>query len=342
MKIHDLRSDTVTKPTPAMRKAMADAEVGDDVYFEDPTINKLEAMSAERLGKEAALFVTSGSMGNLIPLFINAGRGTEVITHANSHIIQHEVGAMSAIAGTLPIAVDSPRGLLDAKTVEPYIKPVAYDLARTAMIEVENTIGGICYPLQSLKDIRLLADRYALKVHLDGARLFNAAVATGVDISEIAANADTVTFCLSKGLGAPVGSILCGSKEFIAKARTVRKMIGGGMRQAGILAAAGIYALEHHVDRLAQDHTHAKLVAQALDQTGWARVSLTDVETNIMFFSVAGVPGKKVVSVLRSHGVLCSGDGDTIRLVTNLDLSSEDIADVCRRIGAIDPKEFVQ
>lgn len=340
MHVFDLRSDTVTKPTAGMRKAMAEAEVGDDVYFEDPTVNRLESMSAELTGKEAALFVTSGSMGNLIPLFLNAGRGTEVLTHSESHIMQHEVGAVSAIAGTMPVGIPAPRGLLTADILRPLIKPLEYDLARTAMIEVENTIGGVCYGLEHLKGIRALADEHALVVHMDGARLLNATVATGIDVATFSAQADTVTFCLSKGLGAPVGSMLCGTKEFISKARVVRKLLGGGMRQAGILAAAGIYALEHHIDRLADDHAHAKVVAQALASTGWATIELADVETNIMFFSVGTVPGEQVARVFGRHGIRCSGGGTSVRLVTNLDLSDADIEQVCTIIREIDPQEF--
>ncbi|MFA5469042.1 MAG: GntG family PLP-dependent aldolase [Sphaerochaetaceae bacterium] len=340
MKKYDLRSDTITKPTEAMRKAMANAEVGDDVYFEDPTVNRLEAMMSERLGKEAALFVSSGSMGNLIPLYILAGRGSEVLTHSESHIIQHEIGALSTIAGALPIAVASPRGILSAALLEPLIKPVAYDLAKTALIEVENTIGGICYPLKTLQGIKELAKKHSLYVHIDGARLFNAAVATGVDISHLAENGDTVTVCLSKGLGAPVGSVLCGTKEFIKEARRVRKLLGGGMRQVGILAAAGIYALEHNVKRLADDHQRAKRIAEALEKTDWAKLNVADVETNIIFFHVEGVSGAKAASVLSAKGILCSGSGPLVRLVTNLDLSEEDIEAVCGIINTIEAEEF--
>ncbi len=342
MKLYDLRSDTITKPTEAMRKAMANAEVGDDVYHEDPTVNRLESLAAEMLGKESALFVSSGSMGNLIPLFIHAGRGCEVLTHANSHIVQHEVGAVAAIAGALPIGIDAPRGILTAKLLKPLIKPRSYDLARTAMIEVENTIGGVCYPLETLQEIGELAEQHHLVTHMDGARLWNAAVATNVEVSTISAMADTVTCCLSKGLGAPVGSLLCGSKQFIAQARAIRKMLGGGMRQAGILAAAGIFALEHHITRLADDHARAKSIAQTLEATGWARVSVTDVETNIIFFSVPAVEANRVVQAFAAHGILCSGEGETIRLVTNLDFTDEDTESVCRALKSMDSKEFTQ
>jgi threonine aldolase len=340
MKIYDLRSDTITKPTPAMRKAMAEAEVGDDVYREDPTVNRLEGMMSERLGKEAALFVSSGSMGNLIPLYLLAGRGSEVLAHSASHIIQHEIGSISAIAGAMPIGVNAPRGLLSAPILEPLIKPEAYDLAKTALIAVENTIGGICYPLKSLQGIRALADRYNLAVHIDGARLFNAAVATGVDISHIAANSDTVTVCLSKGLGAPVGSVLCGSRDFIEEARRVRKLLGGGMRQAGILAAGGIYALEHNVKRLASDHQHAQEIATALRKGGWAKFEMADVETNIIFFQVEGQKGAKVVELLKERGILASASGDMVRLVTNLNLSSKDVFEVCGIILGMEVEDF--
>jgi len=340
MTYYDLRSDTITKPTTEMRKAMADAEVGDDVYFEDPTVNRLEKLSAEMLGKEAALFVSSGSMGNLIPLFIHAGRGCEVLTHRDSHIIQHEVGAVSALAGALPIGLDAPRGILTPEVLEPHIKPHAYDLARTAMIEVENTIGGVCYPLEILQDIRNLATRYGLLVHMDGARLWNASVATGVAADTLATQADTVTFCLSKGLGAPVGSVLCGTQEFIDKARAIRKMLGGGMRQVGILAAAGLYALDHNINRLADDHDHARTIAETINTTEWAHVAMENVETNILFMYVPGTNIQKVVEVLKAHGILCSGSGESIRLVTNLGISDYDTEHICEIIRTINPKEF--
>jgi threonine aldolase len=342
MKKFDLRSDTITKPVPAMRAAMAKAEVGDDVYREDPTINQLEDLSAELTGMERALFVSSGSMGNLIPLYLNAGRGTEVITHASSHIIQHEVGAMSAIAGAIPIAVNSPRGLLRSEELEPLIKPRAYDLARTAMIEVENTTGGVCYPLEQLQAIGALAKKYQLKVHMDGARVWNASVATGRSLKEIASVADTITFCLSKGLGAPVGSMLCGTTEFIQEALSLRKMLGGGMRQAGILAAAGLYALENHVERLAEDHENAQKIANTLEKTGWAKLTKEDVETNIIFFSVPGCSGQKTAEVLSSYGILCFGDVEQVRLVTNLDVSAKDTLEICSILESIPVKEFGQ
>lgn len=340
MKQYELRSDTFTQPSEAMRKAMAVAEVGDDVYAEDLSINRLEALAAEITGKEAALFVTSGSMGNLIPLFVNGGPLSEVLTHSESHIIQHEVGAVASIAGVLPIGISTPRGILSVEALEAQIKPQQYDLAKTAMIEVENTIGGICYPLERLREIKGLAERHNILVHLDGARLFNAAVATGVTVKELAACSDTLSFCISKGLGAPVGSLLCGDISFIAKARSVRKVLGGGMRQGGILAAAGIFALEHNVERLAEDHLHARQIAKTLAQTSWAQVHLEDVETNMVFFSVPGHRGQNVAEALARQGIRSNALGDSIRFVTHLDFTSDDCQAVCSILANFDERDF--
>lgn len=341
MKYYELRSDTFTQPSEMMRKAMATAEVGDDVYAEDPSINRLEALAAEITGKEAALFVTSGSMGNLIPLFVNGGPLSEVLTHTESHIIQHEVGAVASIAGVLPVGIATPRGILSVEALEPHIKPHQYDLTKTAMIEVENTIGGICYPLETLRAIKALAEKHQILVHLDGARIFNASIATGVAVKEFASCADTLSFCISKGLGAPVGSLICGDAAFIGKARSVRKVLGGGMRQGGILAAAGIYALEHNVERLGEDHAHARQIAETLAQTGWAQLELEDVETNMVFFSVKGHRGPKVAEVLDRHGIRSNALGDTIRFVTHLDFSEEDCQAVCTILANLDEQEFL-
>ena len=329
MKYYDLRSDTITKPTEAMRKAMADAEVGDDVYREDPTTTKLEALAAELTGKERGLFVSSGSMGNLISLYINGGRSNEVFTAANSHIIHHEIGAVAAIAGVLPISFDVPRGILNADAFIGKVKQGSYDMANTTLIEVENTIGGYCYPLENLEGIKDFASTHDLKVHMDGARIFNAQVATGISVKTYASYADTITFCLSKGLGCPVGSMLCGDEEFINKALTIRKMLGGGMRQTGVLAAAGLYALENHVDRLADDHAHAKALADALVKGGWAEVDTEGVQTNIVFFRVPSMQSTEVVSQLAKQGILANTEGEMVRLVTNLDLHDEDITKLC-------------
>jgi threonine aldolase len=333
MKRYDLRSDTITKPTEAMRKAMYEAEVGDDVYREDPTTNKLEQLGAQLSGKERSLFVSSGSMGNLISLYLNGGRSNEVLTASNSHIIQHEIGSIAAIAGVLPIALDVPRGILSASDLEGKVKSGNYDMATTTLIEVENTIGGYCYPLENLEGIRDFANCHNLLVHMDGARVFNAQVATKIPVKTYASYADTLTFCLSKGLGAPVGSLLCGDESFINKAMTIRKMLGGGMRQNGILAAAGLYALEHNIQRLAEDHEHARAIALALEKAGWAQVDKQGVQTNIVFFTVEGYEATDIVKKLAKVGILANNEGPMVRLVTNLDLSDEDTDAVCKILG---------
>lgn len=323
MKRFDLRSDTVTKPTKGMREAMARAEVGDDVYREDPTMTALEERAAALTGKEAALFVPSGCMGNLIPLYIQAGRGKEVLTASSSHIIGHEIGSLAAIAGTLPITIDAPRGILSASDLQGRVKAGSYDAATTAVVAVENTIGGYIYPIENLAGIRRFADAHNLKVHMDGARIFNAQEATSIPVKEWASFADTITFCLSKGLGAPIGSMLCGSHAFIREALTVRKMLGGGMRQTGILAAAGLWALDHHVERLGEDHLHAKMIAKSLEKSG-ATVDMEGVQTNIIFFTVDNLEADQVLSRLERVGILANTEGKVIRLVTNLDISADD------------------
>ncbi len=338
--MYDLRSDTITLPTRQMRNAMAEAEVGDDVYHEDASINRLEKMASEMIGKEDAIFVPSGSMGNLVTLYINGGRGKEVLCDINSHIIQHEVGSIASIAGTLSIGVPTTKGILTAAMLEPLIKEKSYDLAQTVLIEVENTIGGICYPYANLVEIKALAEKHNMLVHTDGARFFNAVVATNTDPVELADQTDTLTFCISKGLGAPVGSLLCGSSPFIEEARAIRKMLGGGMRQAGILAAAGIYALTNNITRLKDDHNRATQIAKALEQTDWALFDIADVQTNIIFFAVHGVSGKRVEKVMRNHNIACFGGNETVRLVTNLNNTQQDIDEVCKEIARIDKKEF--
>ena len=337
MKVYDLRSDTVTRPSAAMRNAMAEAEVGDDVYGEDPTVNKLQDMSAALTGKEAALFVPSGSMGNLIPIFLNCGRGNEILCDSRSHIVQHEMAAASAIAGSLPIQIPTDKGILDASQLESHIQPDIYYVARTRMVAVENTHnagGGTFYPLAALKKIGVFARRRKMSFHMDGARLFNASVAGGDPVKSLCAEADTVTFCISKGLGAPVGALLCGTKEFIAEARRVRKLLGGGMRQAGIIAAAGVYALTNNIERLAEDHENAKTIARALACTSWADVVPDDVVTNIIYFRTRDRNAEDVAHTLEQNGIL-SGDPagpDRIRLVTHLEISPKDAAEIARII----------
>jgi threonine aldolase len=338
MTMYDLRSDTVTKPSPGMRKAMAEAEVGDDVYGEDPTVNALQDLAAEVTGKEAGLFVTTGSMGNLLPIYLNCGRGNEFLVESRGHSVQHELGGVAAIAGSLPIMIPAPKGILTPALLEPWIQPDIYYCAHTRMIVLENThnmAGGTVYPLQALKDLGAFARSRGLSVHVDGARIFNAAAALGVPARQLCADADTVTFCLSKGLGAPVGSVVCGPKPFIAEARRVRKMLGGGMRQAGVIAAAGVYALRNNVDRIAEDHENARLIAQALAQTKWAEIDPKDVASNMVFFRTLGREAEKVVRALEEQGIRSGATGpDQVRFVTHLDVSREDTKDVTRIIGA--------
>ncbi len=336
----DLRSDTITQPTDEMRKVMAYAEVGDDVYGEDPSINRLEQMAAELTGKERALFISSGSMGNLIPLFVNGGRGNEVIAHRDAHIMHHEVGSVAAIAGVLPICVNTPGGILSAESIEPHFRESSYMMSRTTMIEVENTISGVCYPLENLRGIKALAEKRGILVHMDGARFWNASVASGIDPATLASTCDTLTFCISKGLGAPVGSLLCGSVEFIEEARHIRKMLGGGMRQAGIIASAGIYALEHNIDRLRTDHERARKIAETLAGTSWAEIDLEAVQTNIIFVSGKACDGKRIEAVLNAHGIACYGSKESVRLVTHLNLTDDDIEKVCSIIASLDEGDF--
>lgn len=339
MKIYDLKSDTVTRPSPGMRKAMHDADVGDDVYAEDPTVNRLQDMAADMTGKEAALFVTSGSMGNLIPVYLNCGRGNELLIDSRGHIVQHELASATAIAGCLPVQIPTAKGILSVADLEPRIQPDIYYCTRTRMIAFEdshNAAGGTVYPLETLQEIGAFARRRKLTVHLDGARLFNAAAASGASVKAICAEANTATFCLSKGLGAPVGAVLCGKKDFIAEARRVRKMLGGGMRQAGIIAAAGLYALEHNVERLAEDHENAKAIARALAATDWARIDPDEVVTNIMYFQTPGREPQSVVDAFEAHGILSGPPGgDSIRLVTHLDVSRADTREIVKIIATM-------
>ncbi len=339
MKRYDLRSDTITKPTPEMRKAMYQAEVGDDVYREDPTTRRLEEMAAQLSGKEKALFVSSGSMGNLISLYLNGGRSNEVLTAMNSHIIHHEIGSVASIAGVLPIGIETPRGILSAANLQGKVKSGEYDMATTTLVEVENTIGGYCYPLENLEGIRDFADTHGLKVHMDGARIFNAQQAMGIPVKTYAKYADTLTFCLSKGLGCPVGSLLCGDEAFINKALTVRKILGGGMRQTGILAAAGLYALEHNVERLNDDHRRAKTIAKALEESGWAKVDMEGVQTNVIFFTVPGFNAHEVIAQLSEVGILANNEGPIVRLVTNLDITEQDTSEICSLLKAFKPRK---
>src|SRR5579864_117407 len=287
----DLRSDTATRPTPEMRRAMAEAIVGDDVYGEDPTVNRLQERAAEIFGREAALFVPSGSMGNLIAIKVWTHHGNEVVCEERGHINQFEMAAMSAVAGCLPRPIYVEDGILTWERIEPVIQPRVYARAQTGLISLEsshNMAGGTVYPVEVANAICDGAHAAKLPVHLDGARIFNAAVALGRNVVDLTRKFDSVMFCLSKGLGAPVGSMLVGSSEFIEKARVYRKMFGGGMRQAGVLAAAGLVALEKSPSRLHEDHANARFLAEGLARLPGIQVDLKKVQTNIVIFDVSG------------------------------------------------------
>ncbi|MGL1890794.1 MAG: beta-eliminating lyase-related protein [Spirochaetaceae bacterium] len=341
MRIYDLRSDTITKPSEEMRKAMYIAEVGDDVYGEDPSINRLQEISNKLTGKKASLFVSSGSMANLIALYINGGRGKDVLMHKDAHSLNHELGAPSAIAGINPIGVPGERGILRSDILEDYVNPKNGDYhdAKTSMIIIENShnfAGGTCYYKENLKDVHGFVRKYGLKMHIDGARIFNAAIATDMSVKEICSYADTVSFCLAKGLGAPVGAILSGSKDFIEEAKMVRKMLGGGTRQAGIVAAGGIYALENNVDRIIQDHINAKTLATTLSKKSWAKVDPSKIETNIIFFETIGISARRLEGKFSRRGIKCFATAtNTVRFVTSMEQNKQDINSICGIINAL-------
>lgn len=341
MRCIDLRSDTVTIPTEEMRKAMAEAEVGDDVYREDPTINKLEQKAAELLGKEAALFVPSGTMGNQISVMTHTNRGDEIILEAESHIFYYEVGGIAALSGVQARTIKGEYGVLDPKNVENAIRPENIHVPKTALICLENThnrAGGCVIPLDNMKTIYEIARRHNIPVHLDGARIFNAAVALGVEAREIAQYADSIMFCLSKGLCAPVGSIVVGTKQWIEKARKNRKKLGGGMRQAGILAAAGIIALEKMITRLHEDHENARILAEGLSQIPKISVDLKSVHTNMVFhdFSKTGFTADEYVTKLKQKGILVNASSATrVRMVTHYGISKKDIEYTIKAVNEI-------
>lgn len=321
----DLRSDTVTRPTPEMRAAMAAAEVGDDVYGEDPTVNLLEKRAAEMFGREAGLFVPTGTMGNQIAIRLLTKPGQEVICESRSHILDWEMATTAVFSGCLVRAVPTERGTLTWADIEPVIFERGAFRAATGLIEIENTAnltGGRCTSLAVMEEIWTNATERKLPVHLDGARIFNAAVALGVDVKTLTRGFDTVMFCLSKGLCAPVGSMLVGSAELMDQARLYRKALGGGMRQVGILAAAGLIALEQMPARLHEDHANARLLAEALSHLDCIDIDLDSVETNIVIFKVTGeVCATELVSRLKTRGILASSLGpNSIRLVTHHDV----------------------
>jgi threonine aldolase len=328
----DLRSDTVTVPTDGMRKAMARAEVGDDVYGDDPTVNRLQDMVASLLGKRFALFVPSGTMANQLAIRSQSQPGQEVIVESTSHIVRYEQGAAGALAGVQLHWVPGERGLMNAEQVEAAIRPKDPHSIPTALICLENTHnagGGTIYPLSTIEKIRTVAVRCGIPMHLDGARLMNAVAATTLPPAAYAQHFETVSMCLSKGLGAPVGSLLVSSDQpLIDRARRFRRMYGGAMRQAGILAAAGIYALEHHLTRLTEDHTHAKKLARQLQQIPSVQVVPQHVETNIVIFQIADQRRSpaEIVAALKQEGVLINSvGGSSYRAVTHLNVSAKQI-----------------
>ncbi|MBY0527627.1 MAG: low-specificity L-threonine aldolase [Gemmataceae bacterium] len=324
----DLRSDTMTRPTPAMRDAMHIAEVGDDVFNEDPTVNRLQERVAALLGKEAALFVPSGTMSNQICIKAHTQPGDEMLCDVSCHVYVYEAGGPAVLSGVTCRTIDGDYGVLDVTQLEGKVRPDNEHLVQTRIVCLENTHnrgGGRIYPLEKTEAVSRWARKHGLIMHLDGARLWNAIVAAGVPAAEWGKHFDSVSVCFSKGLGAPVGSALVGSREFVAKCRRIRKLFGGGMRQAGVLAAAALYAMDHHVERLAEDHRNARVLAQAVAATHGLRLDPEDVETNIVYFHIDPELGsaKDVASTLRQRGVLVHPTApQTIRMCTHLDVSA--------------------
>ena len=327
--IIDIRSDTVTHPTPAMRKAMYEAELGDDVFEEDPTVNRLEAMAAQKLGKEAALFVATGTMGNLVSIVTHCQRGDEVIVGDQCHSFFYEVGGAAVVGGLAWHCLPNGRGLPETSAVEDAIRIENIHAPRTGLICLENThnrCGGVAFSSEQMKPIADVAKRHGVPMHLDGARIFNAAIATGEPASTLAAPFASVQFCLSKGLCCPVGSLVVGAKDFIKRARKTRKMLGGGMRQAGVLAAAGIVALDSMIDRLAEDHANARLLAEGIAQIPGLAIDLSLVQTNIVVFEAVAVAPSTLIARLAAEGVkIVPFGGKRCRAVTHYGIDREHI-----------------
>ncbi|WP_099159956.1 low-specificity L-threonine aldolase [Virgibacillus ndiopensis] len=337
----DLRSDTVTKPTAEMRQAAFEAVVGDDVYNEDPTLIELEDEAAKILGKEAAMFVPSGTQGNQIAVLTHCQSGQEIILEAESHIYYYEGAAISAFAGVQPRTIIGTNGVMDPHTVKNAVRDVSdIHVPETGLICLENThnrAGGTIVPLENMKEIYSIAHNQQIPVHLDGARLFNAAIATGKDVKEYAMYTDSVQFCLSKGLGAPVGSIIGGTKTFIKKARKWRKRLGGGLRQAGIIAAPGLVALRTMVNRLAEDHQNAKLLASGLEAVKGITIE-NNVDTNIVLVNTkeAGISSIEFIEMLKKNGILAVSFGpNTVRFTTHFDVSKGQIKDAIHKVNRL-------
>ncbi len=322
----DLRSDTVTKPSKAMREAMAYAEVGDDVWGDDPTVNLLQDKCKVLTGKPAALFVTSGCMGNQIAIKCHTNPAEEIIAECDSHIVKYEIAAPSFISGVQVMPLKGNMGVLDTVDVKNNIRPDWYHYPKTSLICIENThnrAGGTIYPLEDIKKISSLAKDNNLKLHLDGARIFNASVKSGVSIKEYASHVDSITFCFSKGLGAPIGSILCGDVDFITRAHKFRKILGGGMRQVGIIAAGAIYALDNNVTRLKDDHINARHFAEEISKLPFIEIDLSTVQTNIVIFKTKR-DAFKIREDCEAKGLLVSNDKTTfMRAVFHMDVSAE-------------------
>lgn len=341
MELIDLRSDTVTKPSMAMREAMMAAEVGDDVYGEDPTVNRLQEEIAGMFAKEAALFVPSGTMGNEICIKAHTQPGDEIIVESDSHIFVYETGAPSLLAGVQIFPVRGENGMMTAEQVEKSVRRDVYYLPRTRLICIENThgrSGGSIIPLGEIEKIHAIARSRDIRMHLDGARLWNASVATGIPVREYAKYFDTVSVCFSKGLGAPVGSMIVGSKEKVADALKIRKIFGGGMRQAGVLAAAALYAVEHNIGRLAADHENAKILAEKLSEIGAFDIDPGKVQTNMVIFDVGGTGMNRdhLLNLLKEHGVLLTPEGEnSVRAVTHLDLTRSQVLRAAELFGEL-------
>lgn len=333
--------DTSTEPTPAMIEAMAHAQLGDDVYHTDPTVNELERIGAFLLGHEDAVFMPTGTMSNLSAVLAAAARGTEAIAEAGSHIVYYEAGGMAAVAGVMPRTIPTDDGVLTAERVAPYLRKADQHYPPTSMVCVENThnrAGGTVTDVATMAGLRALCDEHYLHLHVDGARIFNAAVALGVDVAELSRPADSVSVCLSKGLSAPVGGLLAGSAEFVTRARRARKLLGGSMRQAGVVAAAGIVGLQTGVGRLAEDHQRARLIADGLGSLGGLRVLTPQPATNFVLVDVApsGRTAKDVVAALQRHDINVSArPPTTIRFVTHRQISDDDVATLIKTLAEV-------
>jgi len=341
MKLIDLRSDTVTRPSEGMRRAMAEAVVGDDVLGDDPTVQRLEAVVGELLGKEAVLFMPSGTMSNQVGLYTASQRGDQVLCETGAHIFNYEVAAPAVISGLLLHPIDARHGILSADDIEKHIQPINLHCPRTRIVALENThnrAGGTIYPLETIAEIKEVARKHDLWMHLDGARLWNASAASGIALDKYASYFDAVSVCLSKGLGAPVGSLLCGSKGYITEARRTRKLFGGGMRQAGLLAAAGIYAIEHNLERLPEDHANARYLAEEMSHIDGLEIDLESVQSNIVIVDID--PDRMAVADfmerLKDRGVLCVQFGPIrVRFVTHLDVSADDCRDAVQAVREV-------